>query len=98
MFIGEGANSFGFFSYQISLDVFQQDCAPSWQIDAKSQTAILCFKQLTHHLQTVYRLLNRLSWIPIHQVAMHHDPCFCKVAELWPPAPSLLIYQFQQTV
>jgi hypothetical protein len=21
-----------------------------------------------------------LSWIPIHQVAMHHDPCFCKVA------------------
>jgi hypothetical protein len=34
---------------------------------------------LTHHLQTVYRLLNRLSWIPIHQVAMHHDPASVKL-------------------
>jgi hypothetical protein len=38
--IGEGANSFGFFLTPNFSDVFQQDCAPSWQIDAKSQTAI----------------------------------------------------------
>jgi hypothetical protein len=44
--IGEGANSFGFFLTPNFSGCIPTDCAPSWQIDAKSQTAILLLQTI----------------------------------------------------
>jgi hypothetical protein len=63
-----------------------------WQIDAKSQTAILLLQTIDAPSQTVYRLWTVLSWIPIHQVAMHHDPASVKLRVTQPPCSTVLPY------
>jgi hypothetical protein len=50
--IGEGANSFGF----LNAEFLWMYSSRLWQIDAKSQTAILLLQTIDAPSQTVYRL------------------------------------------